>query len=510
MIVEDNTLVAEDYRECLENLGYTVTSVVAAGEEAVERADLERPDAVLMDIHLRDKMSGIDAAEQIFARFDIPILFLSAYSDHELLELTKQLGSFGYLIKPPKEEEIYSMLEITLYKYNAEKKRKQMEARIRQAQKMEAVGSLAGGIAHDFNNLLSVILGNISLAEFDLKPEDNKYELMKEAKDATLKAKDLTSRLLTFSSGGDPDKKTTSIKELIKDSIKPVREGSFIDFVISIPDDLSAVQIDKVQIKQVFHNIVINAREAISGKGKIHINCENITIGQKDDLRLNSGKYVKVTINDDGAGISKENLPKIFDPYFSTKEMGIEKGVGLGLSVSFSVIEKHGGLITVESEPGAGSTFSIYLPASKIKIEEVKPVIESKLEMPLIGNGRMLVMDDEELIRTMAIRIFGRFGYDVVVCEEGRQTIEMYKKARESGNPFDLVILDLTINAGMGGLETIKRLKEIDPSVKAIVSSGYSIDNVMTDYKTYGFTSVLIKPYSMKELEKALKEVSEK
>ena len=515
MIVEDNTIVAKDCHECLENLGYTVTSIVASGEESIQRAETELPDAVLMDIHLRDKMDGVEAAEQIYTRFEIPVVFLSAYDDKALLERAKQVGSFGYLIKPFEERELYATLEMALYKAKTEKKRKQMESQLQQAQKMESIGTLAGGIAHDFNNLLYVVMGNISLAQDDLNLEIETSENLKEAEKACIMAKELTARLITFSKGGDPVKKRMPINGLLKDMVVSVLSGSKIKPNFFIADAIRTVNIDEGQIKQVVRNIVVNAKEAMDDNGQLTVSCENVDIAEEGYLTLSQGEYIKISFKDQGCGILKENFERIFDPYFSTKDMGVDKGQGLGLTVSYSIIQKHGGLIHVDSEPQTGSTFSVYLPAFFFKNPELqnlgkKHTAQKSVRKPAVGTGKILLMDDEEPIRTFLGKVINRLGYDVITCIEGKEAVEIYTNAMESKEPFDVVILDLTNKIGMGGQETMKRLLELDSDVKGIIITGYSDDPVVANFRDYGFSGFIIKPATRDELSKVINEVLSK
>ena len=403
--------------------------------------------------------------------------------------------------------------------------KKRIEAQLRQAQKMEAIGTLAGGIAHDFNNMLTSVLGNISIAQTEAKPGSKIFELLTEAKNAAMRAKDLTARLITFSKGGDPFKQEVSIGEFVKDSVSSALSGSDIDSEFTIPDDLWPVEIDERQMKQVIHNIVINAQEAMStcadgaagrsGQGTIKINCQNIDIGEKDGLTLKAGKYVKISIADQGGGIPEENLSKIFDPYFSTKEMGTDKGMGLGLAVSHSIVKKHGGLITGDSKVDVGTTINIYLPVINAEIKAQRAEIDHVDDKSSIVNSqysikRVLVMDDEEMVRNVTAAMLNKFGYEVELAVEGSEAIEMYKKAKESGQPYDGVILDLTNKIGMGGVEAIKKLLEIDPKIKAIVATGYSTDPIVTKFREYGFRGALTKPFTMDELNKTVKKVLEK
>jgi len=412
--------------------------------------------------------------------------------------------------------------DITEHKL-AEEEKKKLESQLFQAEKMEAIGTLAGGIAHDFNNLLAAVLGNISIAQMETKPGTKAFELLTEAENAGMQAKDLTARLITFSKGGEPFKQEVSIGGFVKDSVSSALSGSDIDSEFTIPDDLWPVNIDERQIKQVIHNIVINAIGAIStradgaagraGKGKVNVYCENATVMKDDALLVKAGKYVRISIKDQGIGIPKENLTKIFEPYFSTKEMGTDKGMGLGLAVSHSIVKKHDGLITVESELGAGTTFHIYLPESDLGLRNADLGLERKLrtkQKPIIGKIKILVMDDEDMVREVTAAMLSRLGYEVEVAVEGSEAIEMYKKAKESDQSYDGVILDLTNKIGMGGVEAIKRLLEIAPDVKGIVSTGYSYDPIVTKFKEYGFCGALTKPFTMDELRKTIISVIER
>ncbi|MBI3949912.1 MAG: GAF domain-containing protein [Acidobacteria bacterium] len=371
------------------------------------------------------------------------------------------------------------------------------EEELLKAQKLESLGLLAGGIAHDFNNILTTILGNITLAEADMRPGDHILGRLVAAETAALRAKDLTYQLLTFSKGGAPIKKTTSIAEIIKESASFALRGSNVRCEFSIPDDLWPVEVDEGQMSQVIQNLIINADQAVPEGGIIHICVKNVTREADADLSLaNQQKYVNITITDHGVGIPEEHLPKIFDPYFTTKPGGI----GLGLATTYSIIKKHEGHITVASKVGVGTTTTIYLPASEKQLSIKK--IES--ERPCSGQGKILVMDDEQMIRDLTGHILKRFGYQAEFARDGAEAIAIYTKAKESGAPFDAVIMDLTIPGGMGGKEAIKRLAEIDPQVKAIVSSGYCNDPVMSNFREYGFSGCVAKPYRVEDLTQTL------
>lgn len=379
--------------------------------------------------------------------------------------------------------------------------RKKMEAEIQKAQKLESLGILAGGIAHDFNNILTAITGNISLAKMYAKPGLEVYDILTEVEKASLRAKNLTTQLLTFSKGGIPVKKLTSITKLIKDSASFALSGSNVKCEISIQDNLWPAEIDEGQVSQVIHHLIINAQQAMPQGGIIRLNAENIVLDKGHPLPLNVGKYIKISLYDEGIGIPQEYLLKIFDPYFTTKQ----EGSGLGLATAYSIIKKHDGYITVESKLGAGTTFSVYLPASETEIPISKDTVT--LTPAGKGKGKILVMDDDEIVRIVVGRMLSQCGYEAEFAEHGEGAIELYKKAKESGAPFDAVIIDLVIPAGMGGKDAMQKLLELDPDIKAIVSSGYSDDTVMSDYRKYGFKGSLAKPYEITDLRQMLHNV---
>ncbi len=392
--------------------------------------------------------------------------------------------------------------------------RKQMEEGLIKAQKLESIGTLAGGIAHDFNNSLQAILGYISLAMFHDTSVEEIHKYLDESKNIILQSRNLTKQLLTFSKGGDPVKSTISILELVMDSTKLALSGSNVRHEIGLPGDLWNVEADKGQLNQVVSNLIINADQAMPDGGNLRIWAENVNVVEDDLLPLKEGKYVKIVIEDQGPGISIEHLQKIFDPYYSTKE----GGNGLGLSITYSIVRKHNGHIEVESKAGVGTTFIIYLPASgdgfreksiqsgveELESNSIDKNIESKTK---VRKGKILVMDDEYIIRFTLSKTLENFGYEAATAEEGLEAINLYKSARESGEPFDVVVMDLTIVGGMGGKETIKELFKIDPEIKAIVVSGYTKDPIMTNYKKYGFSGALSKPHENFELDVILQNV---
>jgi len=374
--------------------------------------------------------------------------------------------------------------------------RKKLEEELARVEKLESLGLLAGGIAHDFNNILTTILGNISLAGMLVKPEDEISELLNEAEKASIRAQMLTRQLLTFAKGGAPVKEIASISDIIKESSLFVLRGSKSRCEFSIKDDLWAAEIDVGQINQVINNIVLNARQAMPNGGIIRVAADNFIIEERSGLPVKPGTYIRITIADQGVGIAEKQLSNIFDPFFTTKQLGS----GLGLTTTYSIIKKHDGHISVESRLGAGTTFYIYLPASD-------KIVPKKEDVHLMsGQGRILVMDDEAPLRKVVGKILEKLGYESDFAKDGAEAILLFKQAKESGKPYDAVILDLTVPGGMGGKETIKKLLEIDPEVKAIVSSGYSDAPVLADFRAYGFKAVMPKPFELRSLSKVLDE----
>lgn len=377
--------------------------------------------------------------------------------------------------------------------------RKKLEIDALRTQKLESLGILAGGIAHDFNNLLTAIVGCVSALKLYTDPQDDTYQMLEHAEKAALRAKDLTQQLLTFSKGGEPIRKIVSTKEIINNSAGFSLRGSKAKGNFIIPDDIWHIYADEGQISQVINNLVINASQAMPDGGVITIKCENITINSNEERSLTEGDYVKIVIEDQGIGIPEENLKKIFDPYFTTKP----GGNGLGLATTYSIIKKHKGLIRVESKIGKGTSFTIYLPAMR-NIEESFNNIQNKL---VFGKGRILLMDDEDSIRKIAGWMLNKLGYDVEYAKDGVEMLDKYKKEFINGKKFNAVIVDLTVPGGMGGVEAVKELIKYDPDVKAIASSGYSNNPVMSDFLSFGFKGIISKPYKIEELSETISRI---
>jgi len=377
-----------------------------------------------------------------------------------------------------------------------------MEEELLKIRKLESIGVLAGGIAHDFNNILAAIMGNIELATFRINDKDRKsIALLNGAKKATRRATKLTQQLLTFAKGGEPVREEVSLPELVTESADFVLHGSQVACNYNFPDNLWKVDVDSGQISQVIQNVIINAKHAMPGGGTITISCENITDAATESLlSVDQGNYVRITIHDTGIGIPHKILDKVFDPYFSTKQ----KGSGLGLAICHSIINKHDGYITVDSTPGNGANFSIYLPAT---LKENSNEINIPGVIQLVKAAKIMIMDDEAMLLDVAHSQLTVLGHETVLVNDGVRAINKYQELQDKGEPVDLVIMDLTVPGGMGGQEAAQKLLQIDPKAKIIVSSGYSNDPVMADYRKYGFSAALSKPFDLRELSGAIASV---
>ena len=365
-------------------------------------------------------------------------------------------------------------------------------------QKLEAIGTLAGGIAHDFNNLLQGVFGYISMARISLDQKEKALRMLEQGEKALRMSVNLTAQLLTFSKGGKPLKKKTRLLPVIENSVRFALSGSRIDYVIQAEEELWIVDADEGQIGQVIQNLVLNAEQAMPSGGTITITAKNVSSpGRGLPSGLQPGNFVLISIKDRGIGISEQYLPKIFDPYFTTKD----KGSGLGLATSYSIIKNHGGLIDVKSELGEGTTFFVYLPA----LEVVEPsAVAVSGNVQALRKGRILLMDDEDIVRNISGVMIRSLGHDVELAVDGEEAIAKYRESIKTGRPFDIVIVDLTIRGGMGGEEAIKELLQIDPDIKAVVSSGYTGSSALSEYRKIGFQACLTKPYDIDSLNAVL------
>ena len=371
--------------------------------------------------------------------------------------------------------------------------RERMEEELLRARKLESLGVLAGGIAHDFNNFLTIVQGNTGVAKERLDPAEPVQGILDEILSTCRSVAFLSSQLLTFAKGGAPVRRLVSVGKLVMDAVQLARAGAAITVAVNIAEDLRFAEVDPAHISVVLHNILLNARQAMPEGGIIEVRADNAEGNPEADPR------VRISIRDYGCGIPTDNLPRIFDPYFTTKA----GGSGLGLATAYAIVAKHGGRILVDSKPGVGTVVTVELPASREVPVRQDPVVAQAQT----GTERLLVMDDEESMRKLLKTVLTGLGYEVETARDGAEAIALYEEAKAAGRGFDAVLLDVTVRGGMGGIETAARLKELDPSSKLIVSSGYSASQVMSDYANYGFDAVIPKPWTRSEMSEVFRRV---
>lgn len=503
LVVEDENIIAKDLQQRLTTLGYTVLAIASSGPDALQKAAVLPLDLVLMDIVLKGDMDGVEAAEHLRTRFGLPVVYLTAYADDHTLQRAKATEPFGYLMKPFIDSQLHTTIEIALCRYkrerNLEARAEQVEETTLTARKLEAIGILAGGMAHRFNNILTTLVGRLSLAKLHARPHEPLFVHLSEAEHAVQRAVETTQQLLTFATGGAPVKRLMALGPLLQEATAFVLTSPNVRRIVSYAADLWAVEADGSQLRQVIHNVALNAVQAMPAGGMLQVRAVNVSIEAAHHLPISEGAYVRIAIRDQGEGIPRAYRDRIFDPYFTTKE----QGNGLGLATAYAIVQKHAGYMHVESAPDVGTTVYIYLPATpSTRLSE-----QATLVRPLAAHKKILIMDDEKPIRILLGEMLVRLGYEVESASNGAEALDLYRRAQEAGEPFAAVVMDLMIPGGMGGEETIANLRAIDPEAKAIVSSGYSSDPIMADFPRYGFCGVLPKPYQLSELNAVLQRV---
>lgn len=378
--------------------------------------------------------------------------------------------------------------------------RKKMETATRTLQRLESLSAFASGIALEYNNILTAIIGNLALAKMYAKPGYEVYDVLTEAEKASIRAKDLTSQLLSFSEGGSPVKKIVYLQELVKDLLSLAGDSKAMNVEKSLPDNLWPVEVDESQIGQAINSLLINARDATPEGGTVRISSGNVALASSTALPLSQGRYVMLVIEDQGESMSEKEIQTIFDPFLT----GQKKVGSLGLANAYTIVRKHNGIITADASPGGGTMYRVYLPAA----EEKSLAPSGSFVISQSRRGRILVMDDEEIVRIVVSRLLQQCGYETELAKDGVEMLKLYREAKEAGKNFEAVILDLIIQEGMGGQEAIKHLLAYDPNVKVIVSSGYSHNPIMTNFREYGFAGFLPKPYKLDELRRVMSEVT--
>ena len=383
--------------------------------------------------------------------------------------------------------------------------RVRLETEMLKTQKMESIGVLAGGIAHDFNNLLTAIGGNLSMVSALAGDDSPTSPQIKAAETATHRAKNLAQQLLTMCRIETAVREHVALNDVLKESCTLMTSGTQCSVQFELPKEALTISADEDQISQVINNLVINAVQAMDGVGEVTVSARDVLVGRQraETLAIQPGSFVEIAVRDNGPGISAEVLEKVFSPFFTTKD----NGNGLGLASCRTILRRHGGALCVDSEPGLGATFTCLIPSAQG--ETKKPVKAPQTTAPFMrsGKGHILVMDDEEMIRQIAEDMLSILGYESDVAKDGEEMLAMYSEAAEAGNPFDLVIMDLTISGGMGGKEAAEKLLEMDPLACAVVSSGYSNDPIMEDPPSFGFIAAIQKPYTVQELSNRMEEL---
>ena len=383
--------------------------------------------------------------------------------------------------------------------------RQKMEEELFHSRKLESIGVLAGGIAHDFNNLMTAIMGNINLAQ--LQSEFAESQELEIAIQAVHRAKNLTDKFITFSSGGNPVKQLLDIETVTRSALELALSGSNVQAEVRVASDMWRVNIDQNHISQALHNIIENSKQSMEHGGTLNVTLAVLSQDKESgikELPIVDGSYVMIEFQDEGTGILPEHLLKVFDPYFTTAAMGAQKGKGLGLTIAYSIIKKHGGYTFIDSVVGKGTRVRVLLPAlsdGNIAVDGSNTAVNQSAGG---GKQKILLMDDELMIRDIGELMLCSMGHEVTLASDGETAVKEYKNAFAAEEPFDIIILDLTIPGGMGGKDVVKILKQFDPEVKAIVSSGYADDPVVANYEEYGFIATLSKPYDMAGLKDTL------
>jgi len=484
------------------NLG-TKVALSARDEIGEMGAVFNKMSGTLLENH-----TALENAVQTETRYALKIILTNRKLKRVNAEIEKSNNALAQLnmnLEKKVEKRTADLMESNASLQREINEKEKMQKDLIRIEKLESTALLAGGIAHDFNNILSIIIGNLSLAQLEAQEGKNISKILKDTEKSCFRARDLTKQLLTFTKGGAPVKKTMPVTDLIKETVVFALRGSNVGYAFSISPDLFQVNVDEGQINQVINNIVINADHAMPEGGTVMVSAENIEITPQNTFStpLSPGSYIKVSIKDTGIGISQKDLKSIFDPYFTTKPTGS----GLGLATAHSIIEKHGGFISVQSQGKKGTTFHIYLPASPEKIHESHTHTDMSVAKPSQHRGKILIMDDEEMIRNVVGQLLRHLGYESDFAEDGVEACKKYLEAMEKKEDFSAVIMDLTIPGGMGGKEAVQHILEIDPQAKVIVSSGFSTDPVMANYKSYGFSGVVAKPFMIQELRAVLGEI---
>lgn len=490
LIVEDVRIVALEIEKRLCKAGYQVAGKVTSAEEAIETVEQNGIDLILMDISLAGQMDGIEGAEHIRKRSDIPVIFLSAHSDKKTLERAKKAEPFGYIVKPFDQMTLQANIEMAVYKHRMKKKlaktedeRDRLLAQRENAGKMEALGTLAGGVAHHMNNLLSVIIGYTEMAMNDLPGESSAAPLLEEAIQGGFRARDMIQQITTFAGSGMMDLHPVCAGPLISKSLRLLwsTAPSNIELNANIVDQKGMVNANASLLNQVLLNLCRNAIDAMKETG-------GVLEVKLEEVERNRKSFLALTVSDTGHGMNEEVVKRVFEPFFTTRP--VDQGTGMGLAVVHGIVRGLDGEIVVESQPGKGSVFRVFFPKSGSQTEP-----EEKKYLPAQGGKeRILLVDDEDAMVAMFEQILDRFGYTVTGKTDPKEALAAFKAAPDN---FDLLIADL-IMPGMNGDELARRVLEIKPQLPVVVCTGYS-DRISKD-SMHLYKTILMKPVPVGEL----------
>ena len=504
LIVEDEGIVAEDIRLTLETLGYAVPDCLPSGEEAVERIAALEPDLVLMDIHLKGEMDGIEAAQRIQEEWGLPVIYLTAFADDEILQQARLTQPFGYLLKPFKERELHATIEMALYRHQMEKELEAKEAQLHQSQKMEAIGQLAAGVAHDFNNLITIISGYSQLLMKMLDPEDPKRASVEEIDGAAQRAAGLVNQLLAFSRRQPTEPKRLDLNEMVTGVEKMLRRliGESIELVVQLAPEAMGVHADPVQVEQVLINLAVNARDAMPQGGRLTFETARVDLDPpfvESRPGMRPGAHVVLTVRDTGIGMDEPTRSRLFEPFFTTKEVG--KGTGLGLSTVYGIVQQANGHIQVHSQPGKGSTFQVYLPYHREAADAGKKA--PSLSPTTQNRETILLVEDEDATRRTLFHLLYKNGFTVLEARDGAEAWEVYTRYEQ---PIHLVLTDVVMPR-MDGFQLAEEVRALCPETRVLFMSGYT-EHTLADYGKLALNGeCLFKPFTMEVLVRKVREV---